>query len=84
MFTYLIYGVPTGIIAAAILMILLRLFVKCDMEKLTHFDAKKLSETQKPMNLKEKTTVVIFFATAIMWMLPGILNLFASDAPFVT
>lgn len=83
LFTYLIYGVPTGLVAAIILMILLRLFVKCDMEKVQNFDVRKLSENQKPMDLKEKTIVVIFFATAVMWMLPGILNMFASGSAFV-
>ena len=35
------------------------------------------------MDLKEKTTVTIFFFTVIMWMLPGVLSMFMPDAALV-
>jgi len=84
LFTYMIYGVPTGLVAAILLALLMRVFIKCDMDKVKNFDIKEISGNQKPMDLKEKTVVAIFFITALLWMLPGILRLFANGTPFVT
>lgn len=84
LFTYLAYGVPTGLILFAILAVILRLCVKPDMSKFESFDINNVLEKQKPMDLKEKTIVAIFFGTVLLWMLPGILKMFMAGSGLVT
>lgn len=83
LFTYLAYGVPTGLILFAILAVILRLCVKPDMSKFESFDINNVLEKQKPMDLKEKTIVTIFFVTVLLWMLPGVLKMFMAGSGLV-
>ena len=83
LFTYLIFGIPTGIIIFALMCILIRIFAKPDFSKFKDFNIQNILAEQKPMDLKEKTTVAIFFFTVIMWMVPGILSMFMPGAAFV-
>ncbi len=83
LFTYLAYGVPTGLVLFILMVIMIRIFAKPDMSKFKDFNIQNVLEKQSPMNLKEKATVFIFFFTVIMWMAPGILIMFAADSPIV-
>lgn len=83
LFSYLLFGVPTGIIIFAILCLLIRIFAKPNFSRFKDFDIQNILSEQKPMDLKEKTTVTIFFITVIMWMLPGILSMFIPNSGFV-
>ncbi|SKC92337.1 SLC13 family permease [Maledivibacter halophilus] len=83
LFTYLAYGVPTGILLFILMAIMIRLFAKPDMSKFKNFNIENVINKQNPMDLKEKTTVFIFFATVVMWMLPGIMNMFVGSSSFV-
>ena len=83
LFTYLLFGIPTGIIIFALLCILIRIFAKPDFSRFKDFNIQNVLAEQKPMDLKEKTTVTIFFFTVFMWMIPGILSMFMPGAAFV-
>ncbi|MDF2524175.1 MAG: hypothetical protein K0R31_1816, partial [Clostridiales bacterium] len=83
LFTYLAFGLPTGIVLFALMTLMIRIFAKPDMSKFKDFNIQNVLQKQNPMDLKEKTTVFIFFFTVIMWMLPGILNMFMAGSPFV-
>jgi di/tricarboxylate transporter len=83
LFTYLTYGVPTGLIIFALMVIMVRIFAKPDMSKFENFNIQNVLTKQNPMDLKEKTIVFVFFFTVIMWMVPGILNMFVADSPFL-
>lgn len=75
LFTYMMYGVPTGLIIFAVLLLVLRIFFKPDMSKFKNFDIKNVLDEVKPMNLREKITVIAFFSVVALWILPGILTM---------
>lgn len=83
LFTYLAYGLPTGLLLFALMCIIVRLFAKFDAKNFGQFDVDKVIAKQEPMQLKEILTVVIFFATVLMWILPGVLKMFAPASEFV-
>lgn len=83
LFSYLVFGVPTGIITFTLMCLLIRTFAKPDFSRFKDFNIQNVLSEQKPMDLKEKTTVAIFFFTVIMWMLPGVLSMFVPNAAFV-
>jgi len=82
LFSYLAFGVPTGIILFALMCILFRLLAKPDFGKFEGFDIKKVIAAQKKMELREITTVIIFFVTVALWIAPGLLMMF-TDAAWV-
>lgn len=73
--TYMMYGVPTGLVIFVVLMLVLRVFFKPDMSKFEKFDVKNVLDEVKPMKLKEKVTVAAFFTVVALWILPGILTI---------
>ncbi len=83
LFSYLIFGVPTAIVIYSLMCLIIRLFAKPDFSRFKDFNIQNVIAEQKPMDLKEKTTVAIFFFTVIMWMFPGILNMIIPKAAFV-
>lgn len=76
MFTYIAFGVPAAIVMFALLCLVMRFVMNPDTSKFESFDLKEALGEMKSMDLKEKTIVVVFFATVLMWCLPGILALF--------
>ena len=75
MFTYLAFGIPAAIIMFILLCIVMRFIMHPNTSKFESFDIQKAVGGLKPMDLKEKTTVAIFFGTVLLWILPGILGL---------
>jgi len=75
--TYMMYGVPTGLFIFAGLLIVLRIFFKPDMSKFENFDVTNVLDEVKPMEAKEKITVIAFFSVVLLWVLPGILTIVA-------
>jgi len=71
------YGVPTGLFIFAGLLIVLRIFFKPDMSKFENFDITNVLDEVKPMEAKEKITVIAFFSVVLLWVLPGILTIVA-------
>lgn len=84
LFQYLAFGVPTGLVAYVILLIVGRLLGgKTDMSKFKGFDIQRVLKKQEKMQAREIVTVIVFFGTVIMWMLPGVAGLF-SEAAWIT
>lgn len=79
MITYMKYVIPIGILTFIAMLIILRLFFKPDMSKIESFDLTKVLAKSKPMDLREKITVGVFFATVLMWVLPEILAVIAPN-----
>ncbi|WP_010246139.1 SLC13 family permease [Peptoniphilus rhinitidis] len=73
---YMAYAVPTTFILFLVLFIIIRYFIKPDVSKVSNLDMNKFSEDLKPMELREKSIATIFFATVILWILPGVLQIF--------
>ena len=80
--TYMMYGIPTGLLIFTGLIIVLRIFFKPDMSKFENFDVKNVLDEVKPMEIREKITVITFFMVVLFWMLPGILTIVAPGTAF--
>lgn len=84
LFTYLAFGVPTGLVLYVFLIAIMRLTCRgVDLSKFKDFDIQRVLKHQGKMQLRELITVIIFFGTVIMWMLPGVAGMF-TDAAWVT
>ena len=83
LFSYLAFGVPTGLILFVLLCIIMRILARPDMSKFKDSRIENVLKKQGPMSLKEITTAVVFFVTVLMWILPGVLSMF-SDAAWIT
>ena len=83
LFTYLVYGLPTGIVLFVIMAIIFRAVAKPDFSKFKDFDIKTVLDKQQPMTLREKVVVWVFFITVALWVLPGVLKMIAPKAGFV-
>lgn len=84
LFSYLAFGVPTGVVLFIIFCILIRVFAKPDMSNFKDFKIENVLKKQEKMDLREKITVIIFFLTVALWMLPGILSMFSKAAWITT
>ena len=80
LFSYLAFGVPTGLILFVLLCVAVRLLTRPDMSKFKDFKIENVVKKQGPMTLREGTTAVVFFVTVIMWILPGVLKMFSDTA----
>lgn len=84
LFTYLAFGVPTGLVLYILLTVIMRLTCrKVDMSKFKDFDVQRVLKKQEKMQARELVTVIVFFGTVILWMLPGVAGMFTS-APWVS
>ena len=84
LFQYLAFGVPTGLVAYIILLVLGRILGgKTDMSKFENFDIQRVLKKQEKMQAREIVTVIVFFGTVVMWMLPGVAGMF-STAPWIS
>lgn len=82
LFTYLAFGLPTGIVLFVIMCIFFRLCFKPDMSKFKDFNVANILTKQSKMDMKEKVTVIVFFITVLLWILPGVFSMF-SNAPWI-
>jgi di/tricarboxylate transporter len=80
LFTYLAFGVPTGLILFVLMCIIARIVARPDMSRFKDFKIENVLKKQGPMTLREGTTALIFFATVAMWILPGILKMVSTAA----
>ncbi|RRD93481.1 hypothetical protein EII17_12720 [Clostridiales bacterium COT073_COT-073] len=76
MFTYMAFGIPAGIVAFIVMCLVMRFFMRPDMSKFSNLNMNEIVGEIKPMDLKEKTVVVVFMTTVVLWILPGLLALF--------
>lgn len=77
--TYILYAVPVGILVFAAMLVILRLFFKADLSRISDFEVEKVLDKVGPMDRREQITVAVFFGTVIMWFLPAILSMAAPN-----
>lgn len=75
----MLYAVPIGILLFAIMIIILRLFFKPDMSKISNFNIDSVLNKYPFMTKREKITVITFFSTVVMWILPAVLSMVAPN-----
>lgn len=82
LFSYLAFGVPTGIVLFVLLSVAVRLvsWKKLDLSKFEDFDVQRVLKKQGKMELRELITVIVFFGTVVMWMLPGVAGMVTNAA----
>ena len=80
LFSYLAFGVPSGLILFALLCVIMRIMSRPDMSKFKDFKIENVLKKQGPISLKELATAIVFFVTVLMWILPGILSMVSSAA----
>ncbi len=80
LFSYLAFGVPTGITLFILMCVFFKLFFKPDMSKFKDFNIENVLKSQAPMDLKEKVIVIIFAITVFLWIMPGVFIMFTDAA----
>lgn len=80
LFSYLAFGVPTGIVLFILMCIFFKIVFKPDMSNFKNFKIENVLKKQEPMKLKEKVIVTVFTITVLLWILPGVFNMFSSAA----
>lgn len=78
--TYSIFGIATGILIFAAMILLCRLVYRPDLSRLVNYDAAKLRADLKPMSRQEKLSAGLFAAVIVIWILQGFLKDFAPVA----
>lgn len=75
---YMMIGIPTGLVAFAIMIAFFRFGVNPDVSKFdnVNFD-ELLGERPGPMQIREKLTVAVFCTVVIIWIIPGFLDIIA-------
>lgn len=75
--TYSVFGIVTGILIFAAMILVYRLIYRPDLSRLATYDAAKLRNDLKPMSRQEKISAGLFAAVIIIWILQGFLKDFA-------
>ena len=78
--TYMAFGLPTAIILFVLMCVIIRLIAKPDMSRFKDFKVENVLKKQGPMDLREKTTVVIFLITVALWIVPSVLKMISGAA----
>lgn len=77
LFSYMAFGVPTAIVLFVIFCVMMRLVAKPDMSKFKDFNIENVLKKQNPMDTRELVTVIVFFLTVALWILPGVFSMFS-------
>lgn len=72
--SYSAFGIASGILIFAALILIYRLLYRPDLSKLETYDAGKMRGELKPMSIQEKITSGLFVAVIIVWILQGFLK----------
>ena len=79
--SYMLVGVPVGVVCFAGMYLVLRYGYKADMSQFQNVDILALvGEKAEPMSKREKATTAIFAAVVICWLAAGFLNIFAPES----
>lgn len=81
---YSAFGIASGILIFAALILVYRVLYRPDLGKLTTYDAGKMRNELKPMSRQEKITSGLFGAVIIVWILQGFLkNIFPAAGGYL-
>lgn len=76
MFDYLAFGIPAGLVAFILMCVIFKLVFKADVSRIQNADINEIVGNREKMDLREKTVVTIFVIVVVMWVLPGLLEIF--------
>ncbi len=79
--SYMLAAIPVGVICFIAMLILFRFILRPDMNRLKNVNLDVLRAEIKPLTLREKLIISIFFIVVAMWILP---DLFKGYSPFFT
>ena len=81
--SYLLTGIPLGLLFWALMFLYFKFIVKPDVSHFKEIDYNVI-ENMRPgrMGMAEKITAIVSVVVLIWWVLPGFLSIFAPDAPF--
>ncbi len=71
---YMAMGIPVGILAAVIMLLLFRFILKPDLSGIKSLDISHLKSELPPMGKKEKYALIIFFTVIALWVVPGVVR----------
>ena len=71
---YSAFGIVTGLLIFAALILVYRLLYRPDLNKLRHYDATRLRSDLQPMSVQEKISAVLFVVVIVIWLLQGFLK----------
>ena len=71
---YMAMGVPAGIVAAVIMMLIFRFILKPDLSGIKSLDISHLKGELPQMGRKEKYALIIFFTVIALWVVPGVVR----------
>lgn len=71
---YSAFGIVTGLLIFAALILVYRLLYRPDLNKLRHYDATRLRSDLQPMSVQEKISAVLFVVVIVTWLLQGFLK----------
>ncbi len=71
---YMAMGIPVGLLAAVIMMLIFRFILKPDMSGIKSLDISHLKQQMPAMDRKEKYSLIIFFAVVALWVVPGVVR----------
>lgn len=82
--SYMAVGLPIGIAIFALMCVWFRFVIKVDLSHFAEIDMDALEE-KKPgkMGLAEKIVSIVGIVVLILWLVPGLLNVFAPTAPIL-
>ena len=75
--TFILIGVPVGVVVFLGLFFLFKKFYKVDLSNFEKADIKAIVGTSAPMSKREKWSAGIFIGVVFLWFFSGILNIFA-------
>lgn len=76
---YMGMAIPTGIIVFVLMLLIFRFIIRPDVSKLTNVDTSSLQKDLPKINAKEITTLAIFFAVILLWIVPSFFKDAAPD-----
>lgn len=72
--SYSAFGIATGLLVFAALILVYRLLYRPDLSKLANYDATKLRDDLPPMSKQEKIAASLFASVIVIWILQGFLK----------
>lgn len=72
--SYSAFGIATGLLIFAALILVYRVLYRPDLDKLASYDATKLRSELKPMSKQEKIAATLFVSVIVIWILQGFLK----------
>lgn len=80
--SYMIVAIPTGLLLFIIMLLMFKIFIKIDEDKLKNVDIKSISKNIPSITKKDIIVLSSFIFTILLWIVPSFLK--GIDNPFVS